>query len=135
VSDVVALLQDARRAELLYEQLVPFADRYVVGGAVCLGSVSRPLGLLATTIGRFDASARHFQDALQMNAKIRSPLWIAHTQHDYARTLLRRKQAGDREHALELLTAARDTADELGLKALTDSALQLTRQTEASTSG
>ena len=132
VSDVVALLDDARRAELLYEQLVPFADRYVVRGAVCLGSVSRPLGLLATTMGRFDTSTRHFQDALQMNAKVRSPLWIAHTQHDYARTLLRHDQPGDREHALELLRAALATADELGLSALSDRALRLTRQTEAS---
>ena len=86
-------------------------------------------------MGRFDASARHFEDALRMNAKIRSPLWIAHTQHDYARTLLRRDQRGDREHALELLRAALATADELGLKALTDRALRLTRQTEPSTSG
>jgi DNA-binding SARP family transcriptional activator len=134
VSDVVAILDDARRADLLYRQLVPFADRYVVRGAVCMGSVSRPLGVLATTMGRFDASTRHFQDALQMNAKIRSPLWIAHTQHEYARTLLRLQQPGDREHASELLRAALATADKLGLKTLADRALRLTRKTEASRS-
>jgi hypothetical protein len=134
LSDVVAYLEDGRRAELLYQLLLPFSDRCVVGWPLCLGSASRPLGRLATTMGRSDAAARHFEDALLMNAKIRSPLWIAHTRHDYARTLLRRDQRGDREHALELLNAARSTAHKLGLKALTVRALQLTCHGEASTS-
>ena len=56
----------------------------VVDGPFCLGSASRPLGLLATTVGRFDAAARHFEDALELNTRIQSPLWVAHTQHDYA---------------------------------------------------
>jgi len=134
LSDVVAFLDDARRAEPLYQQLLPFADRYVVNGLICLGSVSGPLGVLAATMGRFDAAIRHFEDALRMSAEIRSPLWIAHTQHDYASALSRRDQPGDHEHALALLRAALATADELGLKALRDRAVRLTRQTEPSTS-
>jgi DNA-binding SARP family transcriptional activator len=133
LSPVVAYLDDAPRAELLYEMLLPYAELCV--GAwmpFCLGSASRPLGLLATTLERFDAAAIHFEDALEMNTKIRSPLWVAHTQHDYARTLLRRDQPGDREHALKLLDAALATANKLGLKALADRALRLMSQAQAS---
>ena len=132
LSEVVAYLGDAPRARLLYDPFVPYAQR-CVGGYMpfCHGSASRPLGLLATTMERFDIAARHFEDALELNAKIRSPLWVAHTNHDYARMLVRRDQPGDREHALELLSAALATADELGLKALMDRALLLKRQTDA----
>jgi hypothetical protein len=72
---------------------------------------------------RFDAAVSHFSETLEMNNKqARSPLWVAHTQHDYARMLLRRGNAGDRAHALELLGAALATADELGLRAMADRA-------------
>jgi tetratricopeptide (TPR) repeat protein len=81
LSEVVAFLDDARRAEPLYQLLLPYADRcLVVDGPVCLGSASRSLGLLAATMGRFGAAVRHLEDALEMNSKIRSPLWVAHTQ-------------------------------------------------------
>jgi tetratricopeptide (TPR) repeat protein len=136
LSEVVAFLDDARRAELLYQLLLPFADRCVVidGAICCLGSASRPLGLLATTMGRMDAAAGHFEDALEMNAKIRSPLWVAHSQHDYARTLLRRDDPGDRDKALKLLAAALATADKLGLKALDNRAQHLKHRAQAAAS-
>jgi class 3 adenylate cyclase/tetratricopeptide (TPR) repeat protein len=136
LSEVVAFLGDVRRAELLYQLLFPFADRCVVidGPICCLGSASRPLGLLATTMGRMDAAARHLEDALDMNSKIRSPLWVAHTQHDYAHTLLRRDHPGDRDKALKLLAAALATADKLGLKALADKTQRLKHQAEATAS-
>jgi DNA-binding SARP family transcriptional activator len=135
LTPVVAYLDDVRLATLLYETIEPYAHLCV--GAwmpFSLGSASRPLGLLASTLGRLDAAARHFEDALEMNLRIRSPLWVAHTQHDYARMLLGRDQPGDRDHAVELLSAALATADELGLKALTGRALVLKRQTDATAS-
>jgi tetratricopeptide (TPR) repeat protein len=129
LSEVVAFLDDARRAELLYQLILPFADRCVVVDAtICMGAASRPLGLLATTMGRFDAAARHFEGALEMNARIRSPLWTAHTQHNYAATLLRRGEPSDHEHAFALLDAALATADTLGLTALADRAQRLKHQ-------
>jgi class 3 adenylate cyclase/tetratricopeptide (TPR) repeat protein len=132
LSEVVAFLNDAHRAQLLYQLLLPFAHRcLVIDGPTCLGSASRPLGLLATTMGRMDAAARHFEDALAMNSKIRSPLWVAHTQYDYAQTLLRRDHPGDRDKALKLLAAALATADKLGLKALDNRAQHLKHQAQA----
>jgi tetratricopeptide (TPR) repeat protein len=133
--EAVALLGDTRRAEPLYRLLLPFADRcIVVDGPICVGSASRPLGLLAGTMGRFNAAARHFDDALEMNTKIRSWLWVAHTQHDYAHTLLRRNDPGDHDKALKLVDAALLTADTLGLKALTDKAERLKHQAKTGAS-
>jgi tetratricopeptide (TPR) repeat protein len=124
--DVVVFLGDAPRAHLLYKLLLPCADRCVVTGAhLCHGSVSRFLGRLATTLSRYEDAARHFEHALTMNAQIRSPLWIAHTQHDYARMLLLRNDAGARETALGMLDPALATAQQLGLQALADKAKPL----------
>jgi hypothetical protein len=66
-----------------------------------------------------------------VNARIRSPLWIAHTRHDYARMLLARGLPGDGERALGLLQEALAAAEELGLKALADKARPLTLAAEA----
>ncbi|MGI9097406.1 MAG: ATP-binding protein [Solirubrobacteraceae bacterium] len=132
LSEVVALLGDARRAQLLYTPLLPYADRCLATGALlCQGSASRPLGLLATTLSLFEDATLHFEQALKMNAQIRSPLWIAHTQHDYARMLLARNHPGDNEKALELLRQALTTAEQLGLTALADKARSLKLTTEA----
>jgi DNA-binding SARP family transcriptional activator len=117
--EVAVLVGDVPRARLLYTLLSPYADRCVViFGLLCHGSASRVLGLLATTMSRYDDAARHFEQALVMNARIRSPLWTAHTRHDYACMLLRRDAGGDRRKALGLLRQALATADELGLTAL-----------------
>jgi DNA-binding SARP family transcriptional activator len=129
---VVLLVGDARRAQLLYELLLPYADHCVVTFALlCQGSASRHLGLLATTMSRYDDAIRHFEQALKMNAQIRSPLLVAHTQHDYAHMLLTRGRPRDNDNALELLEQVLATAHELGLKALADKArsLKLTAET------
>jgi tetratricopeptide (TPR) repeat protein len=113
---------------MLYRLLLPYADRCVVTSGIsllCTGSISRPLGLLATTLSRLEDAEHHFEQALRMNMQIRSPLWIVHTQHDYARMLLKRNQPGDQGKALELLTNALDTAEQLSLKVLADNARSL----------
>jgi DNA-binding SARP family transcriptional activator/class 3 adenylate cyclase len=126
LSDVVTLLGDTPRAQQLYRLLLPYADRCLVIGAVlCLGSASRPLGLLATTLSRYEQAVWHFEQALKMNTQIRAPLWVAHTQHDYARMLLLRNRPGDQEKARELLTQALAAADQLDLKALANKAQRL----------
>jgi tetratricopeptide (TPR) repeat protein len=126
LGEVAALLGDVRCADQLYPMLLPHAELCsVVTFLHCAGSAARPLGLLATTLSRFDDAARHFETALATNARLRSPLWIAHTQHDYAQALLRRGEAGDRERALDLLAVALATAETLGLDALAQSARRL----------
>ncbi|MGH2941234.1 MAG: ATP-binding protein [Solirubrobacteraceae bacterium] len=132
ISATVAILDDAARARLLHPMLLPYADRCMVAvGVPCSGSASRPLGLLATTLGWYDEAERHFERAVAMNTQIRSPLWAAHAQHDYARMLLLRNHRWDRDKALHLLTEAMATAVQLGLTALADKARPLMLTAEA----
>jgi tetratricopeptide (TPR) repeat protein len=132
LSEVVAVLGDAARARPLYELLMPYADRCVSSVTLlCQGCASRPLGLLAATMSHHDAAARHFEHALTINTQIKAPIWTAHTQHDYARMLLRRNHDGDRAKALTLLTEALATAQRLGLKPLVNRTQLLKLKIEA----
>ncbi|MBI3300870.1 MAG: helix-turn-helix transcriptional regulator, partial [Deltaproteobacteria bacterium] len=118
--DVCTSLGDRARAATLYQLLLPYAGRNVViGNAVaCYGALSRYLGALATTLGRWDEAAQHFEDALAMNACMEARPWLAHTQYQYGTMLLARDQPGDGEKARALLSAALVTARELGMRAL-----------------
>jgi len=62
-------LGDNPHAQMLYDQLSPYANRNVVSVSSDYtgGSVAYYLGLLATTLARWDAAERHFTDALGMN--------------------------------------------------------------------
>ena len=109
LSEVCAYLGDASAAAPLYELLLPYAGHNIVVGAptvLCRGSASYDLGLLATTMGRWDDAARHFEDALQMNAKLGARPWLARTKHDCAAMLIRRDSPGDGDKAFRLLTEA-----------------------------
>ncbi|MEE8346459.1 MAG: AAA family ATPase, partial [Dehalococcoidia bacterium] len=126
LSQACAFLADTGRAATLYDLLLPYAGRNIVQGAIaCYGSASHYLGLLAATMERWEDAARHFEDALEMNAKIGAKPFVAHTQQEYAGMLVGRDHPGDREKALALLTQALDTAGKLGMKALVERALAL----------
>lgn len=127
LSRLSALLGDARRSSILYDLLLPYADRNVVlqGFHDYMGSASRYLGLLAATMKRWDDAERHFEDALEMNSRMGARPWVAHTRHDYADMLLTRDELGDREKALELVSKALDAAQEMGMKPLVEKALAL----------
>src|SRR5262249_17193634 len=126
LAEVVSFVGDVRRAATLYDLLVPYVDRCAVSGALyCRGAVARSLGVLATLLGRYDDAERHFEKALEMNARIRARIWVAHTQHDYARMLVARDQPGDREKAAALAAQALATAREVGIKPLEADVLEL----------
>jgi len=61
--------------------------------------------------------------------------WVAHTQHDYARMLLSRGDAGDRERALGFLSVALDAGQQMGMKKLVDDCLVLKMQAQGVSSG
>src|SRR5262249_36697034 len=126
LADVVHFFGDAARATVLYDLLLPYADRCALTTLpTCRGSVARPLGLLATVLGRYDTAERHFEDALAMNARIRARIWVAHTQHDYARMLVARDRPGDRARATALAGQALATAREVGMKPLEAKVVEL----------
>jgi class 3 adenylate cyclase len=92
--------------------------------------VSRPLGRLATTLGRYDEAAAHFEDALASHEREGAPLWLANTRYEYAAMLQRRGAAGDGERAAVLLAEALDAAERFGMKALLEKGLALKLETE-----
>jgi tetratricopeptide (TPR) repeat protein len=114
LAPVCEALGDERRAAFLYEALAPYGDRNALSVPEhAAGSVSRSLGVLAAAIGRRDDAARHFEDALAMNARMGARPWVARTQHDYGRMLL----AHDPERGRELLERAADAYRALGMTA------------------
>jgi hypothetical protein len=111
---VCAALEDAPRAAVLYDLLLPDAERNLVIGFanVSEGAASHFLGMLAATQGRDEEAARHFEAALLMNARMGARPALAHTQREYAKLCLRRHDGG---RADELLAAAVGTYEALGM--------------------
>jgi tetratricopeptide (TPR) repeat protein len=126
-AETAALLVDRTRAATLYDLLLPYADHCVVigYGLACWGSVSRYLGLLATTLGRWADAERHFTTALEVHERLGARAWVARTQYDLARLLMARAAPGDREEARGLVARVLATAHELGMGRLADGVRQL----------
>ena len=115
LADLSAGLGDARRSEILYELLLPYRDLNVVIGlaAVCLGSAARFLGRLAGAMGRRDEAVAHFEQALVGNAGLGAPIFLAHSQLEFAEVLGRHHP-----EARRLVATAAETAQRLSLPAV-----------------
>jgi tetratricopeptide (TPR) repeat protein len=124
LADICVYLRDRVRAQHLYRILLPFDGLNTVVGysAACYGASSRYLGMLAALLENWNDAARHFEDALAMNARIDAPVWVAHTQYQYAMMLLARGLLSDRERAFEMLGSATATARALGMRSLEERA-------------
>jgi tetratricopeptide (TPR) repeat protein len=128
LSEVSAFLGDTRHAAKLYELLLPYAGCNVLAyPELSLGSASRYLGLLASTMSHWADAERHFDAAIEMNAQMGARPWVSHTQHDYATMLLARDAPADRGRALELIAAALTTYRELGMESWAERASELER--------
>jgi hypothetical protein len=66
-------------------------------------------------MSRWEDAATHFEHAVERNANMGAWPWVAHTQDDYARMLIRRGDPDDAKRASELLEAARGSYRELGM--------------------
>lgn len=107
LAETASAVGDAGLAAPLYARLLPYADRIAVAyPEISVGSVSRYLGLLAATAGRWEDAEGHYTGAREANAAIGARPWLARTLHDQARMLLRRDAAGDRERARALSAEA-----------------------------
>jgi tetratricopeptide (TPR) repeat protein len=112
-----ALVDDGDSAATLYELLAPWgAFNAVDVGEGFRGSIFRYLGILSTTLSRWDDAVRQFEAALQMNEGMGARPWLALTQHDYGRMLLARNRLEDRRRAREVLGQALATFRELGMQ-------------------
>jgi hypothetical protein len=87
--------------------LQAYADRIVVSyPEISTGAVARSLGLLATTLGRPEAAERHFARAVETNARVGAPPWVALSEEDRGRMLRARGAPGDRDAARSALERA-----------------------------
>ena len=107
LAETCAWLNDSDSAPVLYRRLLPWAGLNA-GDATdgIRGSVSRYLGLLATTLDRFDEADSHFGDAEAANERMGARPWLAYTRHDHGRMLLRRDRGADRQRARQHIEAA-----------------------------
>ncbi|MCZ6782674.1 MAG: hypothetical protein O7G30_05115, partial [Proteobacteria bacterium] len=117
---VCSTLGELTPAAVVYSKLSRFSRHHVVSGfgTLCWGSVARPLGSLASTLGQWDDAEAHFELAIANNGKIGALPWVAHSQYDYTRMLMRRGRPQDRRHAASLAEDAMKTARRLGMKRL-----------------
>jgi DNA-binding CsgD family transcriptional regulator len=117
LAELCAALEDRGRAAPLYRLLLPFDGCNVTAlwGFGFYGTVSHSLGLLATTLSRWDDATRHFEDALALEEGMEAKPFLAHTQRLYASMLLKRRARGDLTRARELLEQAVGICQELGM--------------------
>jgi hypothetical protein len=112
-----AQLGDTARATQLYDLLAPYPDQFVTTlyGGLISGSVAHYLGLLTTTLCRFEAAQGYFAKAAAAHERIGAPTWLARTRLEWARMLVSRGRCGDAEMARGLLLQSLSTARVLGL--------------------
>lgn len=118
LAETCAYVQDTRVVPTLYEVLkVREGECVIVALAVaCLGAVDRYLGILSGVLGQWDVATGHFEAAIVMNRdRMRSPVWTAHTEADYAALLVRRGRSQDAGDARRLALSAAATAARLGM--------------------
>ena len=131
LADLCAQLRDVDAAAQLYELLLPYRRLNALATLeVSTGSVARPLGTLATTLGRLDDAEAHFEAAIEMERRMGSGPGVAHAQHGLAAVLLARGAPGDRDRARELARAAVATYEQLGMDAWAARCAGLERRSE-----
>ncbi len=113
-------LRDAQRGAVVYELLLPYANRNITAGwgDLAYGCSSRFLGMLAGMMDRGIDAQAHFEHALRFDDRMGSRPWAAYARYEYARVLLNRGKRGDLEHALKLLVEARELTSAIGMKPL-----------------
>jgi hypothetical protein len=119
LTTAATLLDDREWADLLYGCISPFADRNAtLGSTTYLGSASHHLGVLATTLQRWDEAEQHFETALEKQKAMAARGFVALTQQCYANMLLERGGRSDEDRSRGLAEEAAITATELGLVAV-----------------
>ena len=119
LTDACVAVGDETVAALLYPELAPLASSNVMVGHLVAyyGAADRYLGMLAGTLGEWELAEAHFERALAANLAMEARTWLAHTNYEYARTLLAR---GDehRDRAQALLVEADRLARVIGMASL-----------------
>ncbi len=112
-------LDDKRLASALYEVLRPYGPYNVRGtlvGAGCLGSTQHYLGLLATTLSKWDDAVDHLEAAVAANTRQGFLAAAVHSRHQLGRALVRRGQEGDHHRGRTQTAEAQVAAARHGIR-------------------
>jgi hypothetical protein len=123
LAQAAVLIRDDRRAELLYEQLAPFAERNAISiSTLAFGPVSMRLGSIAALLGRWEQAEHHFADAAERCDSLGARAITAMLLVERARMFLARAGRGDVERARESLDASLAISDDLELSGIAERA-------------
>lgn len=118
-------------ADVLGELIAPYADQAPVGA---FGTMATPMGLIEAAAGRFDSAIELLDRAIERNTAVGNRAYAMLTRRELAAVLLRRAELGDRQRAVEMLTALRAELVAIGfdgLVARTDALLEVATSTVA----
>jgi class 3 adenylate cyclase/tetratricopeptide (TPR) repeat protein len=117
-AEVATRLGATSAAAALLERLGPWRDQIVLDSLGTLGSVARPLGMLAAQLGRWEEADAHFAHALDAHERMGAPSLAARTTLDWGTALRRGGRRDDDFRSRKLLAQSAQAAGELGLPAL-----------------
>jgi hypothetical protein len=106
-------LADRKEASPAGARLPPPSVDTARGTRISLKTVAT--GFMHPTRSRFEEAAAHYENALSTNRRLGARPWLAHTQEDYARMLLDRRETQDARRARSLLEDALATYVDLGM--------------------
>jgi tetratricopeptide (TPR) repeat protein len=118
IGEAVAMAGPRDIAAALYERIQPLRDRWLMLGMSYIGwegPWARVLALLADSLDRWDEARAYFEDAIARCRRIDARPYLARTEYEYGRALLAR---GEHARARELITSARQAAEELGMNGI-----------------
>jgi DNA-binding CsgD family transcriptional regulator len=116
--EIAAWMDEPEVVRRSYEQMLPYADRYLNSTVAAYGAIARPLGVMASALGAHDDAVRLLEQAVEMERRIGAPGFTAQAQLELARALTARGGPGDRHAAERLVATATATARRLGLHRL-----------------
>jgi tetratricopeptide (TPR) repeat protein len=118
IGEAAAFVGPRELAADLYAKIQPLRDRWLMLGMSYIGwdgPWARVLALLADSLDRWDEARAYFEDAIARCRRIDARPYLARTEYEYGRALLAR---GEKARARELITSARQAAEELGMSGL-----------------
>jgi DNA-binding winged helix-turn-helix (wHTH) protein len=119
LAECCGVLADAPLAAELYALMSPYTGMLAAPliATICLGSIDRGLGILASVLERWDEAEAHFLKAVEIDE--RYPALLPLTLARYGSMLVARGRAGDDHRGKEMLGRATHLADRIGMATLT----------------
>ncbi|MFZ0665424.1 MAG: BTAD domain-containing putative transcriptional regulator [Acidimicrobiales bacterium] len=128
LAEAVAAVGTPEQAGLEYKMLFPYAGRIPNLAMVARPAVSLWLAMLAARAGWTEAATAHFSDAMHEHERIDAHVFLAFTQLEWGKFLLRQ---GETEVGRAVLTEAEKAAVRLGSAGIANAGAALLAQTPA----